>query len=289
MQASKILVTGGNGLLGHQVLQSLKAHYPVCGLVRAIPTNPINGVEYCTIDLSRKWSTEDLPRSIDTLIHLVQSNKFREFPNEALDVFQVNIESTARLLDYAHRVGARRFIYASSGGVYGTSSNAFHENAAITSHGQLGYYLGSKLCSEVLVQSYAAQMNVTVLRFFFMYGPAQNRTMLIPRLVDNIKAGRSISLQGEHGMRINPIHAADAAKAVVQALKLSKSATFNIAGPDVLSLRQISEIIGKHLGIDPIFETVIGEPLDLIGEISSMKRQLFAPTISLSNGIHDAV
>jgi nucleoside-diphosphate-sugar epimerase len=53
------------------------------------------------MDLSSAWSEDKLPSSCDVIIHLAQSPHFRDFPNSALDVFKINIESPARLLDYA--------------------------------------------------------------------------------------------------------------------------------------------------------------------------------------------
>jgi nucleoside-diphosphate-sugar epimerase len=130
-------------------------------------------------------------------------------------------------------------------------------------------------------------MQVVVMRFFFIYGYGQNRSMLIPRLVDNVRNGRAIALQGKEGIRINPIHVTDAAAAVIAALGTSKSATYNIAGPDVLSLKNIGETIGELLGVQPHFEYVAGQPDDLIGDAASMRMTLHVPEVRVENGIKD--
>jgi nucleoside-diphosphate-sugar epimerase len=234
-------------------------------------------VVYHFIDLAGDWSVNQLPAKVDAVIHLAQSSHFREFPDQALDVFRVNIQSTALLLDYARNAGATHFIYTSTGGVYGKGAKAFSENSPIVSPGQLGYYFGSKMCGEILAQSYVSNMHIVILRPFFIFGPGQNRSMLIPRLMDNVADGRTISLQGAEGIRINPIHARDAAAAINRALSLEQSATFNIAGPDVLSIREICEGMGRYLGRDPVFQFQHGEPQDLIGDNAAMCAQLVAP------------
>jgi UDP-glucose 4-epimerase len=283
---SKILISGANGLLGKKVTDKLvKEGHQVYSLTKVTPKNPINGAQYIPVDLSTNWSFNVLPQKIDKIIHLAQSSNFRDFPNNALDVFKVNIESTARLLDYAHKIGAQQFIYASSGGVYGNSSQAFKENAPIVPLGKLGYYLGSKTCGEILVQSYASVFQVVVIRPFFMYGPGQNRSMLIPRLFDSVKLGKSVSLQGKNGIRINPIHVEDASEAVTASLSLNESSTFNIAGPEVLSLREICESMGKFLGKEPVFINQPGDPNDLIADISAMRNKLVSPQILLSESL----
>lgn len=284
----QVLITGASGLLGRSLsLRLVDAGFAVTALVHTAVKQPIDGVEYRTVDLSLDWPIEFLPPSVDTIIHLAQSEKFRDFPSSALDVFKVNTESTARLLDYARQVSAKQFIYASSGGVYGNGTQAFKENAPIVPLGKLGYYLGSKASGEILVQSYASMFQVVVLRPFFMYGPDQDRGMLIPRLMDSVATSQPITLQGENGIRINPIHVADASAAVTVALSLKDSATFNIAGPEVLSIRDICEGMGRYLGKDPVFEQQPGEPNDLIADVSAMRERLVVPRRRLFDSLDD--
>ena len=283
-----ILITGANGLLGRSVSSVLSEQgLLVHGLTHQSEKSPIAGVKLSKLDLASNWSFEELPAQCDAIIHLAQSASFRDFPTGAMDVFKVNIESTARLLEYANSAGVKKFIYASSGGVYGNGSRAFNENAPIVPVGKLGHYLGSKACGEILAQSYAAIFQVTVLRPFFIYGPNQNRSMLIPRLFDSIARGDPISLQGDCGIRINPIHVCDAAKAVAAALAHENSATFNIAGPNVLSLRNICDTMGRYLGVEPAYKKHRGEPNDLIADISAMKKKLTIPKISLEESLTD--
>lgn len=283
----RILITGANGLLGSRAVSQFSQTHEVHALVHAIPTLPIAGVKYHVIDLANKLPIDTLPTSLDALFHLAQSSRFREFPEQAMDVFNVNVSSTAQLLDYARKSGAKKFVFASSGGVYGAGDEAFKENSVISQHGQLGYYLGSKLCGEILAQNYSTLMDVTILRFFFMYGQQQRSTMLIPRLIENVRNNLPISLQGDEGIRINPIHVNEAAIALESVLELADSHILNIAGPEVLSLKQIAETIGHKFKLTPVFKYVEGTPTHLIGDIEAMKRLLHTPTIKFSEGLND--
>lgn len=275
---TSVLVTGANGLLGREVCNLLiQSGHQVSGIVHSLPQIPLEGMNYIPIDLETDWSLEILPEKVEVIIHLAQSAYFRDFPAKALSVFQVNIASTAKLLDYGVKVGLKSFIYASSGGVYGNGEHAFHENSAIVPPGQLGYYLGSKLSGEVLSQSYSSVFHVSVLRYFFIYGPNQKKGMLIPRLMDSILAQKPILLQGEKGIRINPIHVEDAAAATVASFDKHKSATYNISGLDTLSIKEIADRMGEFLGIPPVYQFVEGEARDLIGDNSAMKKDLHLP------------
>jgi UDP-glucose 4-epimerase len=281
----RILITGAGGLLGTQAIKKFMSEHEIHALVHSAPIEPLKDVTYYAIDLATCDGLDQLPKEIDAVIHLAQSSRFRDFPEQAADVFNVNVVSTARLLEYARRSGARAFILASSGGVYGTGDEAFKENAVIPEHGQLGFYLGSKLCAEVLAQNYASFLNVSVLRFFFMYGKEQKRSMLLPRLVDNIRTGQPITLQGQDGIRINPIHVSDAALALERCLQLNGSHTFNIAGKEILSMREIAATIGHAVGREPVFQFLPVEPRHLIANIEAMKVALTVPKVHLKQGV----
>lgn len=285
----RILITGANGLLGRHAVASFSQKYKIHAVVRRLPEKTVPGVDYHVLDLAQPIVNSKLPEKMDTVIHLAQSDSFREFPDKASDIFNVNVGATANLLDYSYKSGVKTFILASSGGVYGTSSNAFHEDFPLTQHGDLGFYLGSKLCGEVLAQSYMAQMDVITLRFFFMYGAGQKRSMLIPRLVDNISNGQPINLDGTDGLRINPIHVSDAVAALEASLGVGSSSIINIAGPEVLSLRDISNLIGQRLQKDPVFKHTNAEPKHLVANIDNMKSKLVSPRVTVEMGIQDVL
>ena len=281
----KILITGTTGLLGNHFLNQNKLDCEIYAIVRTLPKSQVDHIKYIVTDLTDPDMINMLPDKIDIIIHLAQSDRFRDFPDEALDVFRVNIASTAKLIDFAYRVGAKKFIYASSGGVYGTGNDAFHENSPIIPPGKLGYYLGSKFCSETLASSYSSVMQIIILRFFFMYGRGQKKSMLIPRLVENIKNNIPINLQGNNGIRINPIHVNDAVRVLAASIDINSSNVFNIGGAEILSLRDIADIIGNKLNINPIFDIQESVPNDLIGNISSMNERLVPPIIDFEEGI----
>lgn len=289
MTGKFVIVTGANGLLGRELLGQLAGTCDVGALVHKLPADPVAGVQYSAVDFASDWDASVLPERADAIVHLAQSAHFRDVPARALEVFQVNIAATARLLDYAWRTGVERFVFASSGGIYGNGTKPFQENSPISQPDSLGYYLGSKASGEALASSYAKFMKVMILRFFFIYGQRQNRTMLLPRLADNIRTGKPVTIQGENGLRLNPIHVVDAARAVVASLHSESSAIYNVAGPEVLSLRALCEEIASQMGTGAQFQTVPGDPFDVVGDIDLMRSQLHDPIIPPRVGIRDII
>ena len=186
----KILVTGRNGLLARHLLRELAVKCELQATTHVPPKDPTNGVSYHNIDFSTNWTVEALPRKIDAVIHLAQASNMRNFPDGAQEIFDVNTHAVSKLLDYAFNVGAKRFIFASTGGLYAPSSSAKTEDAKIHQpQGSLGACFSAKRCSEILVQSYKEQMQTIILRPFFIYGPGQRENMLVPRLISNIQKG----------------------------------------------------------------------------------------------------
>ena len=281
-----ILITGSGGLIGSSLKEKLKENHKLFDLKRKSGLADDAGVTFIELDLSTDWDYSKLPEKADVIYHIAQSDHFREFPGMAMDVFKVNTYSTVKLLDYAVKAGVKKFIYASSGGIYGFGDTGFTEEAEITAHGDLGFYIGTKICSEILVENYSNIFDVSIIRFFFVYGASQKKSMLIPRLVENIRDGKPILLHGYEGIKINPVYVEDAAEALAKCMDLSKSHKINIGGAEVLSLKQICLIIGEALGKNPIFElkTEI-EPKNIYGDIKKMCDLLVAPKTSFKEGI----
>jgi nucleoside-diphosphate-sugar epimerase len=271
----RIVVTGASGLIGRPLIARLAKAHEVWALSRqpAPPAGP--DVCWVTADLTREHLPADLPTRADAVVHLAQSQRFRDFPEEALDIFEVNVASTARLLDWARRTGVRHFVLASSGGL-GTGAS------------EQPYYLSSKHAAELLASSYRALFDVLALRFFFVYGREQHPTMLVPRLVEAVSAGRPVRLPGDAGPRLNPIHVSDAAAALAAALERRVSGVMDIAGPQVLTLREMCEEIGARLDRAPRFARVPEEPAaNLVGDIAQMTERLGAPTRTFHDGVTD--
>ena len=111
--------------------------------------------------------------------------------------------------------------------------------------------------------------------------------MLIPRLFDSVKNNTPVVLNGENGITINPIHVSDASDAFLCALSLEDSWTINIAGPELLSIRDICDSFGNYLGMEPKYSLTENSSSDLVGDISVMKELLMNPHRKLADHLED--
>jgi nucleoside-diphosphate-sugar epimerase len=279
----RILVTGSSGFIGGHLVELLSERNEVVALARTLPAAPLDGVEWVVQDLATELDTARLPQQVDAVVHLAQSRRYREFPGGARDVFEVNVGGTHRLLEYARIAGARAFIFASTGGIYGYSYEKLVETAPIS---PLGFYFTSKYAAELLVGSYQEFFRTVVFRFFFVYGPGQTG-MLVPRLLERVTAGESIPVEGNPGLRINPIHVHDAVRIFEPALALERSDVFNVAGDEVVAIEELVAVMERVAGRDASIERVEARREgDLIGDNTRMKHVLgVEPAITLERGL----
>lgn len=287
----RCLLTGATGLLGSFLLKELEDCEVFILSRNQHMTSISSHHHFLPLDLMDEKFVEKLPKAIDAVIHLAQPTHYRDFPEKAQEIAHVNTISTLKLLEYARKAGARSFVYASSGIVYGSDKKAVSEDEPLLVQrdviaGPLGFYYTTKLASELFVEAYAHCLHAVILRFFFVYGPNQRNAMLMPRLVDSILHGRPIQLKGKEGSLMNPIYASDAAKAIKKALYLNKSEIFDVAGPEALSLKKIALIMGECLNKQIAFEIDNNAiETNLLGNIQKQSQMLCPPVIGFRQGI----
>lgn len=266
----KVLITGANGLLGRELCEVLGQRHQVTGLIHSSIKDPIANVNYIVADLSRTLEISSLPKEIDVVFHLAQSAQFRDFPGGTRDTFQVNTSSTLDLLEYCRKAGGLQFFLASTGGVYGGQSGPISEAGLLIPPSEIGFYFASKLASEMFSSTYRQVFDVTVMRFFFMYGPRQRHDMFLPRIVKRVINQESINISPEGGICVNPILVGDVARLLESLLGRDTPPIMNIGGPEVATIREIAEHIGHLVSKKPIWEVGSASP-DIVADISTMK------------------
>ncbi len=269
---ARILISGATGFLGRHLVESLRKEHRVFALTRAAgQASDSPNVTWVRQDLCAAPAEAALPDQIDAVIHLAQSRHYREFPERADDIFGVNVHGTFRLLEYARNVGAKRFVLASSGGVYGSSFERLTETAPAN---PLNFYQSSKFAAELMAGSYGAHFPTIVLRFFFVYGPGQTR-MLIPTLLQKVREGRTVTVEGDPGLRINPVFVADAVKVFGPVLRCDRSDVFNVAGAETVTMTDLvkacSQALGRSARID---HSAARSPGDLVGSTEKLRATL---------------
>jgi UDP-glucose 4-epimerase len=275
----RVLVTGAAGFVASHLIPALAAAghdvYAVdrdAARVSALPATPLEW------DLSQL--RPDLPE-VDVAIHLAQANV--PFPEEARTLYAVNVGSTVELLDHCRRCGAERFLYASSGSVYGFGRSPFAE---IDSPSGADFYAVSKLSGELAVQAFAPFFSTFVARLFVPYGPGQHSRM-IPRLIDRVRSGEPVTVnQGGHP-RMNPMYIDDVVRVFLAALELEGHQLVNVGGDEAAGIDDLAALIGEAVGREPVLEQADGgAPGDIVGDTTRLHELLdLRPLTPLREGL----
>jgi nucleoside-diphosphate-sugar epimerase len=280
----RVLVTGAAGLIGSHLVRRLDSKHEIYAVDRRVPAEKsVKPVHWVLHDLAQPLADSHFPRDIDAVIHLAQSRYYRHFPDKAEDIFDVNIHSTLRLLEYARGAGAQSFILASTGGLYAGRTGESSETDRLEAR---NFYFASKYAAELLTSQYQGCFRTIILRFFFVYGPGQHG-MLISNLMHQVRAGEVVTIEGDPGLHINPIFVDDAVEAFEPALTLKDSSVINIAGDEVVSITALVNLIGEALGREPRAAHHGASPGGhLVGNTARMKSMLGVhPAIRLPQGL----
>lgn len=275
--------------MGREFIRRYAQDFEIYAVSRAQSVSLLpGGIKPIVLDLASDFDCSEMPSNIDMVVHLAQSRDYKELPRKVIDVFRVNVLSTLKLLDYARKAGATKFVFASSGAIYGGSNQLVFDEHSPARPGD--FYALSKLQAEQLVTHYHSFFGFAILRFFFIYGPGQKK-MLIPGLIDRIGHGRPVALNGERGIKLNPIYLTDAVECVFQSLKVKQVGILNVAGPEVVDIYSVSEMISKILGKAAHFhrQTDSGKE-DFVASTERLKKVLnFTARIGLEQGLKETI
>jgi UDP-glucose 4-epimerase len=267
-----LLVTGAAGFVGSHLIPALveRGHTVVAVDYKPdrLPDTP--GVTPFIWDLTQPDAPFGLP-PVDVILHLAQSNV--PFPGKANDMFAVHVACTQRLLEHARTTGAKRFIFTSTGSVYGGGERPWREDDPPSG---AGFYAATKVAAERLIEAYGGLVPYTIFRLFTPYGPGQvNR--LIPGLINRIRTGNAVTAPGGTGPTFNPLYVTHVVDALVQAVEAKGNQLLNLAGDEALSVRQMAEAIGRVSGKDPKIEDTPGTGDKIVGDTTRLRTLYHLP------------
>src|SRR5476649_173732 len=227
----------------------------------------------------------------DQVIHLAARAGVR--PSlEAPALYQrVNVEGTVNVLEAARKSGVKKIIIASSSSVYGTNSKApFSEGDPIFS--AISPYAASKLACESLghVYHHIYGMDVTMLRFFTVYGPRQRPDLAIYKFAKLITAGKPIPVFGDGGTARDYTYVTDTLEGIIACTrKESGFEIFNLGESETVKLSRLIELLEAALGKKAVLDRQPLQPGDVpvtFADISKARAKLgYHPQVKIEQGI----
>jgi UDP-glucuronate 4-epimerase len=170
--------------------------------------------------------------------------------------FRTNAEGCLNLLDLCRRYDVPKFVLASTSSLYG-SHNAvpFHEDD--DTNRPLSPYAASKKAAEAIAFSYhhLHQIDVSVLRYFTVYGPAGRPDMSVFRFVRQIAESEPITVFGDGTQQRDFTYVDDIARGTIAALKPLGYEVINLGGDRPVELNAIIHQIAELVGRQPVIQS----------------------------------
>lgn len=255
-----------------------------------------NGIEWVNGDITDRSDVESVIGDFkpEAVINLAARAGVRQSIDDPWVYYETNVIGTLNLLEACKDAGISRFMLASTSSVYGKNQMPFSEDAAIDS--LLSPYATSKKAAEDLCRlyNYLFDFDVTVFRFFTVYGPSGRPDMSLFRFVRWIVEGDLLHLNGDGTQQRDFTHVDDVARGVVAAIDRSPGyETINLGSDSPVELNvvidEIESLVGKTANIEhhPFPATDV---MATWANISKARELLdWEPQVSLKQGVASVV
>lgn len=201
-----------------------------------------------------------------------------------------NLTGLLNMMELCRQAGVPKFISASSASVYGNSSvGPLSEESPTDS--PLSPYAASKKAAEVLAHSYSHLhgIDVTMLRFFTVYGPAGRTDMSVLRFIRWIANGEPVVVYGDGQQERDFAYVGDIARGILTALKPVGFETINLGSSSPVTVNRLIETIESTIDMKATIEhwdSVRADVKATWANISKARRVLnWEPRVSLEQGI----
>lgn len=163
--------------------------------------------------------------------------------------YQTNVLGTLNLLDLCKRHGIPKFVLASTSSLYGSSRELPYRETLNTDQ-PLSPYAASKKGAEALCYSYnhLHGIDVSIVRYFTVYGPAGRPDMSVFRFVKDIHEGVPITVYGDGTQSRDFTFVDDIAAGTVAALEPVGCRVFNLGSNSPVELKTIIHTIENLVG-----------------------------------------
>ena len=230
----------------------------------------------------------------DAVINLAARAGVRTSVENPWIYVDTNITGTLNLLALCRERAVPKFVLASTSSVYGDSrADSFREDDE--SSRPLSPYAATKKAAEAMAYTWHALygLDVSVLRYFTVYGPAGRPDMSVFRFVQKIREGRVITVFGDGTMSRDFTYVDDVARGTIAALRPLGYEIVNLGGDHPYAVSELVAAVEAALGRRAEVVHAPAHPADVprtAASIEKARRLLgWAPRISLREGVAQAV
>jgi UDP-glucuronate 4-epimerase len=302
------LVTGAAGFIASSVIRILlEAGHNIVGVdnmndaydvrmkeyrLKRLQENP--KFNFQRLDISDRMTfSQSSPlrqQTYDAVINLAARAGVRQSVENPWVYLDTNITGTLNLLEYCRELNIPKFILASTSSVYGSNA-PLPTPETFNSDLPLQAYAATKKSAEVLchVYHYLYGLDVTVFRYFTVYGPAPRPDMVMFRFTQWLSEGRTLRLNGDGEQSRGFTYVEDIARGTMLGLKPLGYEIINLGGHEVIKINELIRMLEGLTSKKAKIEVYPAHPADMTtnwADISKAAKLLgWVPSTGLEQGV----
>ncbi|MCD6477584.1 MAG: NAD(P)-dependent oxidoreductase [Candidatus Aenigmarchaeota archaeon] len=221
-----ILVTGGTGYIGSDLVDRLRDKYNVKVLTRK--SKKSKDFEFVKGNITDYKSMLNATKDVDYIYHLAGITERKGFGVSKEKFFEVNVDGTENVLRAGIENSVKKIIFVSSVG-------AIYEDMTI-------YGLSKRMAEEV-VKRYSNKINVITIRPSFVYDEERFRSLKKYRIFPKLGID----------FKFHPTFKEPLIRAFLNSIKCKRNGFYNIADRKPVKINDISNVLKNDLGINQIY------------------------------------
>lgn len=233
-------------------------------------------------------------RNFDAVINLAARAGVRDSLVDPWIYIDTNVNGTLNLLEFCRQEGISKFILASTSSIYGADAPLPTPETA-SSEKPLQSYAASKKAAEVLAYAYhyLYDIDVSVVRYFTVYGPAGRPDMAMFRFTKWIQEEMPVHLNGDGNQSRGFTYVDDIAQGTISALKPLGYEIINLGGHEPMTINELIASLERNIGNRAEIVYHPRHPADMLtsqADVSKAKSLLdWEPQVTLEEGIEKLV
>jgi len=241
-------------------------------------------------DLVKKLFTH---HKLDAVINLAARAGVRASVEDPWAYLDTNTKGTLNLLECCKEYGVNKFVLASTSSIYGLNEMPFRETDITDA--PLSPYSATKKGAEVLCYSYhyLYGLDISIPRYFTVYGPAGRPDMSIFIFIKNIDNSVPITIFGDGRQKRDFSYVEDIADGTLKCLQPFGYEIFNLGNDNSVELMYVINLIEDTLGKKAVMNFVPRHPADVVAtwaDIEKSKDKLkWYPKTTIQEGIKKTV
>jgi UDP-glucuronate 4-epimerase len=255
-KVSEFLIKDGHTVIGIDDLNN--SYDPCLKTYRLGLLKPMHGFTFYQKDITDLEAMQRIfgeQKNIDGIINLAARAGVRASVENPWAFVNTNLVGTLNMLEMSRQHQVKKFVLASTSSIYGADAPQPTSEEADSSH-PLQPYSASKKGAEAICHSYhfLYGLDITIFRYFTVYGPAGRPDMVMFRFVQWINEGKPLKLNGDGEQSRGFTYVDDIARGTILGLKPLGYEIINLGGHEVISINAmihtLEDLIGKKSQIE---------------------------------------